>query len=147
MNAREFLDLADELATGIHESHWRTSVSRAYYAAFHVACTLLEECGFTVPDSERAHSYLRFRLMNAVHPDVVEAGTGLDELRNTRNRADYKIKAPFPNEVAIQRCQLAADVIRLLEEAAALPTVVNQITQAIRDYERDALRDVAWRAP
>jgi uncharacterized protein (UPF0332 family) len=147
MNARDFLDVADELATGMYESHWRTAVSRAYYAAFHVASTLLGQCGFIVPDAERAHSYLRLRLMNAGHPDVVEAGTGLDELRKARNRADYKINVPFQNAVAIERSQLAADVVRLLEEAAALPTVLVQITLAMRDYERDVLRDVTWRAP
>ncbi len=147
MNARDFLDVAEELATGMHESHWRTSVSRAYYAAFHVASTLLEGCWFIVPDMERAHAYLRLRLMNAGHPDVVGAGAGLDELRKVRNRADYKIKVAFRQEIAIERAQLAADVIRLLEEAAEVPTVLDQITLAMRDYERDVLRDVTWRAP
>jgi uncharacterized protein (UPF0332 family) len=35
MKARDFLDVAEELAGGIHEGHWRSAVSRAYYAAFH----------------------------------------------------------------------------------------------------------------
>jgi hypothetical protein len=41
----------------------------------------------------------------------------------------------------------AADTVRLLEETAELFTVVNQITLAMCDYEREVLRDVTWRAP
>ena len=44
MKPRDFLDVADELSDG--EAHWRSAVSRAYYAAFHVARRLLIELGF-----------------------------------------------------------------------------------------------------
>ena len=36
MNWRDFLSLAARLAGGATEADWRTAVSRAYYAAFHV---------------------------------------------------------------------------------------------------------------
>jgi hypothetical protein len=76
-----------------------------------------------------------------------EAGTGLDELRKVRNRADYDFDVSVQHQAAIERVQLAGDVVRLLEEAAALPTVCERITEAMRIYERDVLRDVSWRAP
>jgi uncharacterized protein (UPF0332 family) len=42
MNWRDFLALAARLAGDATEADWRTAVSRAYYAAFHVArrCSL-----------------------------------------------------------------------------------------------------------
>ena len=65
MDAHEFLDLATSLATEDSEAAWRTAVSRAYYAAFHLAGQLLTDCGFKVPDADYAHSYLWLRLCNA----------------------------------------------------------------------------------
>ncbi len=147
MKARDFLNVAYELLEGNHESHWRSAVSRAYYAAFHAARDLLVQCGFTVPQEERAHAYLRMRLMNSGHPDVVQAGKWLDDLRKVRNRADYDLDHDFEHADAVNRVQQAADTLRLLEEAAALPTVCERITEAMRTYERDVLRDVTWRAP
>jgi uncharacterized protein (UPF0332 family) len=37
MNPHDFLEVANEWLTGIREAEWRSAVSRAYYAAFHVA--------------------------------------------------------------------------------------------------------------
>src|SRR5258707_15756652 len=74
MNPREFLDLANDLAVGSTEAEWRTSVSRAYYAAFHAASKLMIRCGFGVPQAEQAHGYLWLRLCNSGHLDVAKAG-------------------------------------------------------------------------
>jgi len=49
MNWRDFLSLAAQLAGDMAEADWRTAVSRAYYAAFHVARRLLADLNFTVP--------------------------------------------------------------------------------------------------
>jgi uncharacterized protein (UPF0332 family) len=147
MNPRSFLDVADELATGTHEGHWRSAVSRAYYATFHRARLLFGQCGFAVPQSERAHAYFHMRLMNAAHPDIMQAGVWLEDLRRARNEADYAIDVAFDPSLAVSLVQRAEDLIRLLEEAAALPHVLAQITLAMRDYERDVLHDVTWRGP
>jgi uncharacterized protein (UPF0332 family) len=145
MKPQDFLDVADELAGGPHEGHWRSAVSRAYYSAFHAARALLRRCGFHVPRDDKAHAYLRMRLTNGGHPDVEQAGIWLDDLRTVRNQADYAIDAPFDHTDAVDRVQRAADVVRLLDEAAALSSVRDQITQAMRDYERDVLHEVTWR--
>jgi uncharacterized protein (UPF0332 family) len=147
MNAREFLDLAEELIAGSSEAYWRTAVSRAYYCAFHVARSLMEKAGFKVPESDAAHSYLAMRLSNAKHPEIEEAGRGLEDSRRARNRADYRINLPFDEAKARVDQLRAGDVARLLEEAGTLPTVMERITQGMREYERDVLRDVTWRAP
>jgi hypothetical protein len=43
MNWRDFLQLARRLSRGTAEADWRTAVSRAYYAAFHIARRLFAD--------------------------------------------------------------------------------------------------------
>ena len=75
MTGRDFLQLAVVLAGGTTEAEWRSAVSRAYYAAFHVARDLLISCGFAAPRGEQAHAYLWLRLSNADDADVEDAGS------------------------------------------------------------------------
>ncbi|MFL5343071.1 MAG: HEPN domain-containing protein [Gemmataceae bacterium] len=144
MNPRDFLDLANELAGGSTEAEWRTGVSRAYYAAFHVARQLLTRCGFAVPRAEQAHGYLWLRLCNAGHVDVGKAGGDLGRLRSFRNAADYDIDKSFDPQLGSTCVLLATDIVQVLEDAAALPLVLARITAARRDYERDILKHVTW---
>jgi hypothetical protein len=145
MSPRDFLDEADDLAAGTRESSWRTGASRAYYAAFHTARQLLLSCGFVVPQSDRAHAYLSFRLQNSGHPDVNMAGRLLRDLRGLRLWADYELGRPLPQIEAFNASALGADIVRVLEEVPTVPGLQGRITQAIRDYERDVLKDVTWR--
>jgi hypothetical protein len=43
MTGREFLTVAIQLAGASTRAEWRSAISRAYYAAFHVARESLEE--------------------------------------------------------------------------------------------------------
>jgi uncharacterized protein (UPF0332 family) len=147
MNPRAFLDVAFEMLDGANEEHWRSAVSRAYYAAFHVARQLLVRCGFVVPQAQRAHAYLAMRLMNSGHPDLDEAGRGLDELRKARLRADYSMEVAVGHAWAQDQVSRALDVLRLLDEALAHAPTRERIMQAMRDYERDVLQDVTWQPP
>jgi uncharacterized protein (UPF0332 family) len=144
MNPQEFLDLADEWSTGAREGEWRSAVSRAYYAAFHVARDLFRQGGFTVPQGDQAHAYLWLRLGNAGHPDVQRAGNDLNDLRRWRNRADYELARPFDQGVARDYVLLALGVTRLLETVRTTPTVLERVTDAVRTYERDVLGEVTW---
>jgi uncharacterized protein (UPF0332 family) len=143
MNVRDFLTLADSLSQGKVEAEWRTAVSRAYYAAFHFARDLLSQYGFTVPRADRAHSYLWLRLANSGHEDVQRAGGQLDSLRRARNQADYDVTGQLNQASATVYCQISHDVIRVLESAIHEP-IKTQVTDAIRVYELDVLRDVTW---
>ena len=89
MNWRDFLLLATRLAAGTTEADWRTAVSRAYYAAFHIARRSFADSEFTVHRADRAHQYLVFRLSNSGESIVEQTGRDLDTLRRLRNRADY----------------------------------------------------------
>ena len=56
MEFRDFLSLSTALVNGSTEAEWRSAVSRAYYAAFHVARQLLLGLRFTVPGADRAQN-------------------------------------------------------------------------------------------
>jgi uncharacterized protein (UPF0332 family) len=144
MNEREFLALAFALAAGPTEGHWRTAVSRAYYAAFHTARRLLSQLGFHVPTGDRAHAYLWMRLQNCGESTVITAGTKLNSLRSARNVADYDLPRPSSSADALQWAKSAESVMQTLSGAISGPTR-SQITAAMRVYERDVLRDVTWR--
>jgi uncharacterized protein (UPF0332 family) len=143
MNGRDFLPVARQLAAGTTEAEWRTAISRAYYACFHVARRLLTDLGFTVPRADRAHHYLAFRLSNSGEPAVEQAGRDLETLRRVRDRADYDETPAVPQPQAGAGVQLAEGIIQALD--AARPELTRtQVRDAIKVYERDVLHDVTW---
>jgi uncharacterized protein (UPF0332 family) len=144
MNWREFLVLASRLAAGGTEGDWRTAVSRADYAAFHVTRQLFLELSFVVPRADRAHQYLVFRLSNGGETDGEQARRDLDTLRRLRNRADYDAAPPLQKTQALASVQLAEGIIRSLDSARQEPART-LIRDAMLVYERVVLRDVTWR--
>ena len=121
MNWRDFLVLASRLATGTTEADWRTGVSRAYYAAFHVARRLFADLNFTVPRADRAHQYLVYRLSNCGESPVEQAGRDLETLRWLRNRADYdEVPALMQPQAAAGRFRYAPFPLPGLAGSSAL---------------------------
>jgi len=143
MNWRDLLLLASRLATGTTEADWRTAVSRAYYAAFHVARRLLADLGFAVPRADRAHQYLVFRLSNCGEAAVEQAGRDLETLRRLRNRADYDEVPALTQPQAAAAAQLAEGIIQVLDAARQEPGRT-PMRDAMIVYERDVLQDVTW---
>ena len=146
MTGPDFLPLAGRLAAGTTEPEWRTAVSRAYYASFHVARELLEGFGFRVPRSDRAHAHVWLRLGNCGEPVVQAAAGDFQGLRGDRNLADYDLNRSVAQAFATAGVQTATRVIQRLQAAAQEPTR-SQITAAMCVYERDVLRDVTWQGP
>lgn len=144
MDETGFLELADELSIGSRPADWRTAISRAYYAAFHKARTLLRRSGFHVPDAERAHAYLWLRLHNSGHPDVNNAGDHLNRLRIARNWADYDFDQPIDQAATISYVGIALDIVQLLHHLSNEPAILARALDGIKIYERDVLREVTW---
>jgi hypothetical protein len=115
MNWRDFLLIASRLAADTTEADWRTAVSRAYYAAFHVARRLLTDLKF--------------------------AGRDLDTLRRLRNRADYDETPALVQPQADAPVQLSRGIIQSLDAARQEPART-WIRDAMIVYERDVLHDV-----
>jgi hypothetical protein len=142
MTGRDFLSLAHQLAAAGTEAAWRTAVSRAYYAAFHYAREFLEDLSFTVPRADLAHKYLIFRLSNCGDVQVEQAAHDLDILRGLRNQADYELRRPFHQGIIPAEVQRAERIIQILD--AVQDPRKTQITDAIKIYERDVLKNVTW---
>ena len=143
MNWRDFLPLAARLAAENSEADWRSAVSRAYYAAFHVARRLFADLKFAVPRADRAHQYLVFRLSNSGEAAVEQVGRDLETLRRLRNRADYDEAPALPQPQAAAAVQVAEGIIRALDAARQEPTRT-RIRDEMVAYERDVLHDVTW---
>jgi uncharacterized protein (UPF0332 family) len=144
MKGIDFLTLAESLAQEKTEAAWRTAVSRAYYAAFHVGRELFEDLGFTVPKAERAHGYLWLRLSNSGQSAVDQAGQDLKLLRSDRNFADYDFQSAFRTSRLADVLKSAKQIIRTLEDASMDPTTRTLITDTMKIYERDVLKNVTW---
>jgi uncharacterized protein (UPF0332 family) len=141
MTGRDFLPLARRLAGGSDEAEWRTAVSRAYYAAVHVARDLLTGLGFRVPRADRAHDYLYRRLNNSGLATVQFAADRLLELRRLRNWVDYDVGRSYPRAAAISDAVTADRIIQTLDALTSAERT--QITDAMKDYERQ-VGDVTW---
>lgn len=147
MNARDFLQVADDLASGSLEAEWRSAVSRAYYAAFLVARDVLRRAGFRPPGDTASHAYVSRRLSNSSHPHIIGAGDRLRDMRRARGWADYDLDRPFPERVAVEQLTRAMDIVAALDALAATPGVLASAVTAMRDYERNVLKEFTWQPP
>lgn len=145
MDFRDFLPVAEALAQGDSEAEWRSASSRAYYAAFHVACEFLATLGFQVPRMERARAFAWLRLSNASSVEVVKAGQALNGLRSDRNVADYNGDKPFPSGRAESDVETAKLILKAFDDAFDEPART-LVLQAVKIYERDVLKEVTWQA-
>lgn len=95
----QYLNLAQELAGELtlsnREARLRSSVSRAYYAAF---CTgrnhLRDREGDTIPLGGQSHIYVRDQFRNSANRVRKQIGEYLNRLRIRRNKADYDDTVP-----------------------------------------------------
>ena len=145
MTGHDFLTLARQLAGGSTEAECRSAISRAYYGAFHVARQLMTELRFAVARADRAHTYLSRRLLAAGDPQVKQAGSDLNALRGDRNEADYDLHRPVTQAMASLQVRTAEQIIQFLDAAHGEPTRT-QITDRMKNYERDVLQEVTWPA-
>ncbi len=144
MDVLDFLRVAESWVIRPTEAEWRSAVSRAYYSVFHVARQLLVQCGVEVRKGDQAHAYLWRRLSNCGVPEVQHAGRELQNLRGDRNLADYDMHVAFPQAHAKAAVELANETAKALRLAAVEPQR-SKLIAAIRDYERNVLREVTWR--
>ena len=142
MNPRNFHTQAQKVVVLAGEEDWRSAVSRAYYAAFHVVRVFMEGLGFAVPQADRAHGYLWLRLQNCGAPSMEQQGRDLQELRRQRNSADYDMNRVYRQTDAHREVGRAAAMI-LFFDAVVEPTRT-QVMNQMKDYERVVLRVVTW---
>lgn len=116
----EYLELAQELAgerasLASEEAKLRSSVSRAYYAAFCKARNHLRDIeGQPIPKGGKAHAYVRDQFKDSTDRSRKKIGNNLDRLRLRRNKADYDDFVSGLSQFAIASLKSTQDVISAL---------------------------------
>lgn len=141
MNGQAFLGFARELATSDAEERRRTSISRAYYAAYHVAIDFVRNCGVVVPKRD-VHIKLQWCLQQigegASQKELTKAGSKLGDLRTERNKADYDL-----DEGSIAK---PANVLKAVKKAEqVVDTIASYSVGGVSDSMRRQIRDFAQR--
>jgi uncharacterized protein (UPF0332 family) len=121
MIAEDFIALAAKLSASPGEAERRTSISRSYYGAFHMALALMERCQIQISQGDNPHKRLYQCLDNSGHHELRLVADKLNTLRRIRNDADYDLSSSYFTS--------ARNVQRHLQSAIA---VIN----AIRDCDR-----------
>ena len=98
MDGKDFIEVAAELANGRTEAHWRSAISRAYYAAFHVAKEALAKQKVWIPRSHLGHEAVRNWMLNNKNEDISSAGSSLANLLTIRGYADYDVATRSVNQ-------------------------------------------------
>jgi len=92
MNPREFKYLALRLAHhGSTTAEFRSSINRAYYAAYNVGVEFLRDIGTKVRNSPEGHSDVINGLSYSKDKELEIIGSQLDDLRSDRIKADYRM--------------------------------------------------------
>lgn len=123
MNPEENVDLARFLAAAPKgsppEASYRGACGRAYYSAFAVARDLLLLAKFQIATDGSAHSTIVRLLKESSSPSVKAAGGSLDQLRKTRNQADYDVgqRASPGIRFDANRAQLAVAYAKIIIES------------------------------
>lgn len=117
MKPDDFLVVAEQLSKGAMEAHWRSSISRSYYALFNL---ILHELSSTVKWRNDAsdHEIAIQVLNNTKAHDIAKV---LDNLRETRNMDDYDMQATFSHrktaEWHYRKSKSSIDIFRQLHRS------------------------------
>lgn len=139
MDGNDFLALAGKLAATANadEATYRTSVSRAYYGAFHLAKSLLEDLGFTPAANVNVHGFVRHYLNGSGNSNACHAARHLGDLQAARNKADYQLSNPdvATKAFAVLIVEKAHDIRSALMNCTERKAR-EQLKAAILDYEK-----------
>lgn len=135
MTGREFITTALTLASGNDEPAWRSATSRAYYAAFnHCKYVLTNKLGCVFFNDSSDHPRVRDKLRACGTTDLKKAAIILDNLRMSRNHADYLKHPHLFRSVKVANLDIARaqNVIAKVDEIINDPGVRKQAKANLR---------------
>jgi uncharacterized protein (UPF0332 family) len=112
---RKFLRLAERLVSDKNYEtpcRVRTSIGRAYYAAFLFAKEKLERIGRPFSNDHRVHQEVIDRLFDSENSTI---GSQLDLLYQNRRQADYDMYVDLPKTLGDRCIAVSERVIRNIE--------------------------------
>ena len=118
MDPQHFLDLARLLSARDDASACRTAISRAYYAAYHVAAGMLRnEMGVRIPSGAEGHGAVHNCLALCEDPDITPVGHRIANLYGDRVRADYHLDTRYVEKarnarVRVDDAQMIIGILR-----------------------------------
>jgi len=111
MNAREFKIVALNLCvSGKCAADYRTSISRSYYAAFHVGLEIIKNIDKSLKKRNLSHDDVIESLSNCDDSRISAAAVQLQSLKSDRVQADYRL-----DNIDIEKKQKAEFVYRLAD--------------------------------
>lgn len=124
---QKYLELAQELIEGdTNEAKQRSSISRAYYAAFCYARNYLRDyLDFKPRNDKNEHQAVikEFQKYDRKNRKMIEIGNDLSRLRLDRNKADY-------NDIFMSLGSKAPYALKLAKN------IIDKINELIKEEER-----------
>jgi hypothetical protein len=153
MNPRLFHTLASRLVQGIQAGttltggdgavECRTAVGRAYYFAFLVTRSFMEQLGIRVPAGWKCHAAVQMGLNNSLDSRLVILSTNLGALYTARATADCEmsdtsIETVARAEVMVRLSQATIAIVDAIRAGKATPPVdLPGVTRAILKWARE----------
>ncbi len=93
MNPSDFNIVAFKLAHGKNSTaaEFRSSISRSYYAVFHVGAEILNDIGIKVDTGPKGHHDVIDKLNHTNDKELKFVGSQLNDLYSARLQADYHL--------------------------------------------------------
>lgn len=122
-NWRDYLRLAEDLCKQDTEAHYRSAVSRAYYAVFNI---LKIKADYRRADGSFHQDFISIikiaddkivDKLNISANELKTIGINLETLRRERNIADYDGLQRFDKERALQNIEIVKAIFQIYEEA------------------------------
>lgn len=107
---KDYVSLAEELLNREEESSLRSSISRAYYGAFCIARNRKSYKDYAGRD---VHQRVINEYKNSNDENEQVIGQALDELRKSRNNADYNEDRPINKSLAERMVALSKQILTL----------------------------------
>ena len=116
----------------------RSAVSRAYYAAFHVAAETLGEWGFPISRGPSGHGDVRNHLGNGGDGEIQRVASQLNDVHAARIRADYHLqdsRAEDQNGAKLT-VDAAKRIIAAVDACRSQPSRIEAVVQAIKNWKQ-----------
>jgi uncharacterized protein (UPF0332 family) len=141
MNGDDFFAAAESLSKGTTPAEMRSSISRAYYGAFHTARDLCCSVGIALPKTADCHVKVSQILGNSGDQDVVKSASKLSSLRDVRNDADYDLtdSRPEKKNYVILQLKAADDIITNFKKHLPKGSL-DPLHEALRKHAKDILK-------
>jgi hypothetical protein len=143
MSPVEFYALAEPLLSNEKcPAGFRTVTSRDYYAAFLEAAEFLAKAGVQVERTASGHKQVQHLLTNSGDNELAEAGKILDDLRDDRNGADYRLdEVEYGKEDHTRLCWRDSGAVMAALSACRTDTVrFEGVKNKVRQYASSILR-------